>query len=133
MAKGKEEHEARLAALQRFGKDLARRAKSKCELCETAGERLTLYELPPVTREPDFDRCVLLCASCHEQASDPRRFRPGAHWRFLESQAWSLEPVVQVLAIRLLRRLASREDWARVALESLDLDEATEALVTEAE
>ena len=37
MAKGYEIHQARAAALQALGKDLARRAKSKCELTGAAG------------------------------------------------------------------------------------------------
>ncbi len=133
MARGKEEHAERLAALNAYGKDLARRAKSKCELCERAGESLSIYEVPPVPRTPDFDRCLLLCGNCFEQASDPRRFRAGEHWRILAAQAWSEHPMVQVLAVRLLRRQAGAQAWAREALDGLFLDEETEALVTEAE
>lgn len=131
MAKGREGHEARLAARNAFGKDLARRAKSKCELCERAGERLFVYEVPPIPREPDFDRCLFLCEDCLGQADEPRRFRPGPQWRFLAAQAWSENPMVQVLSVRLLRRQAHEQDWAREALEGLDLDEAAESIVTE--
>lgn len=133
MAKGREEHEARVAALNAFGKDLARRAKSKCELCERAGERISIYEVPPVSREPEFERCLLLCGDCLEQASEPKRFRPGEHWRVLAGQAWSENPMVQVMAVRLLRRQAASQDWARSALGELYLDEDVEALVTEGE
>ncbi len=133
MAKGKEEHAERLAALSAFGKDLARRAKSKCELCEKAGESLEIHEVPPAPRLPDFDRCLLLCRDCREQASDLRRFRAGEHWRPLAAQAWSEQPMVQVLAVRLLRRQAATQAWAREALDGLFLDEEVEALVTEAE
>jgi len=133
MAKGREEHDARVAVVQSFGKDLARRAKSKCELCERAGERLSIYEVPPVPRDPMIERCLLLCGDCLEQASEPKRFRAGEHWRVLAGQAWSENPMVQVMAVRLLRRQAASQDWARSALDELYLDDETEALVTEGE
>ena len=114
MAKGREEHEARVAALNMLGKDLARRAKSKCELCERGGEKLQIFEVPPVPRDPDFGRSLLLCAECADQAG-------------------SENPMVQVMAIRLLKRLAKTQDWARESLDELFLDEEIEALVTEGE
>jgi hypothetical protein len=40
--------------------------------------------------------------------------------------------MVQVMAVRLLRRQAASQDWAREALDGLFLDETTESLVTEA-
>jgi protein PhnA len=132
MAKGREEHDARTARLQSFGKDLARRAKSKCELCERAGEKLSIFEVPPEPREPDIDRCLLLCERCREQADGLKRFQPGEHWRILAEMAWSGIPMVQVMAVRLLRRQAGAQAWAREALETLDLDEDLEKLVTEA-
>jgi protein PhnA len=132
MARGKEEHEARTAALNSFGKELARRAKSKCELCERGGGRLSIFEVPPVPRDPDLGRCLLLCDDCLSQAEDPRRFRAGDQWRFLAEQAWSGNPMVQVMAVRLLRRQAATQHWAREALDGLFLDEETESLVTEA-
>ncbi len=133
MAKGKEVHEARQAALQSFGKDLARRARSRCELCERGGESLGIFEVPPVPKEPDFDRCLMLCGDCATQAGEVRAFRPGPHWRFLAEQAWSGNALVQILSIRLLRRQSAREDWAREALETIDPDEDLLAAVTESE
>jgi hypothetical protein len=40
--------------------------------------------------------------------------------------------MVQVMAVRLLRRQAGSQAWAREALDTLDLDEDLEKLVTEA-
>ena len=131
MAKGREEHDTRMTQLQSFGKDLARRAKSKCELCERAGEKLNIFEVPPEPRVPDFDRCLLLCERCREQADDVKRFQAGEHWRILAEMAWSGIPMVQVMAVRLLRRQAGTQAWAREALETLDLEEDLEKLVTE--
>ena len=42
MAKGLLKHQERKSALSLLGKDLARRARSKCELCEASGVPLTL-------------------------------------------------------------------------------------------
>lgn len=131
MARGKEDHDARTAVLNSFGKDLARRAKSKCELCERGGEKLSIFEVPPVPRDPVFARCLLLCGDCLSQAGDVRHFRGGDSWRFLATQAWSENLMVQVMAVRLLQRQASSHHWAREALDGLFLDDETEALVTE--
>jgi len=132
MAKGREIHEERMARLSLFGKDLARRAKSRCELCESAGASLSIFEVPPVPREPDFGRCLLLCEPCREQVEEPKRFRAGEHWRFLAGQAWSEVGMVQIVAVRLLRRQSDSQAWAREALGELYLDEEVESLVTEA-
>lgn len=132
MSRGKQEHEARNAVLNSFGKELARRAKSKCELCERGGESLAIFEVPPVPREPDAGRCLLLCGDCLAAAENPGRFAAGEHWRFLAEQAWSGNLMVQVMAVRLLRRQGAAQHWAREALDGLFLDEEVESLVTEA-
>lgn len=131
MAKGHAEHQARLAELNSFGKDLARRAKSKCELCEVAGEKLSIVELPPEPRDPDYDRCVLLCDRCAEAVSNPSRFEAGDHWRCLAQTVWSEVPAVQALALRLLRRQEQTQVWARETLESVFDDEEVETLAAE--
>ena len=126
MAKGFESNQARVAALASFGKDLARRARSKCELCETGGVKLQTFEVPPVPSEPEFDRCLLLCERCYQQASDERKFEAGEHWRCLAQTLWSDLPAVQVMAVRLLRRQADSQDWAREALDGAYLDPEVE-------
>ena len=133
MAKGLEKHQERVAALSLFGKDLARRAKSKCELCEVSETKLLPYEVEPVPGEPEFDRCILICESCHEQVVDPRKFKEGEHWRCLAETVWSDIPAVQVVAVRLLKRQANSQAWAREALEGLFLDEEIEEWVTKSE
>ncbi len=131
MAKGREEHEAKMAHLNSFGRELARRSKSKCELCESAGGKLVIFVVPPEPRVPDIERCLLLCESCCEQAGETRSFKAGEHWRVLTRTAWSPVLMAQVLAVRLLRRQAGSQAWAREAIDLLYLDEETEALVTE--
>ncbi len=133
MARGKEVHEARVSALNLLGKDLARRAKSKCELCERGGEVLSILEVPPEPKEPDFERCVMICEQCKTAISEPKRFQAGEQWRFLAQTVWSDVPPVQVLAVRLLRRQSSSQGWAREALDDLFLDDEIEAWVTESE
>ncbi len=129
MAKGFEKHKARQDALTRLGRTLARRASSSCELCGESGVPLAAFEVPPIPEEPDADRCAFSCEPCtrdmvSEKSPDPRR------WRLLEHTMWSDVPAVQVMAVRLLRRLArTHEAWAHDALEELYLDPAVEEWV----
>ena len=124
MAKGLDKHRARLDALNTFGKDLARRAKSQCELCGAAGTKLQIHEVPPVASEPEFDHCILLCESCKEQLDNPKRMDPD-HWRCLNSAVWSEVPAVQVMAVSTLRRL-SDQPWAGELEEQLYLSPEVE-------
>jgi protein PhnA len=126
MSKGYELHQARMMALQGLGKDLTRRAKSKCELTGAAGVSLRPYEVPPVGETPDFDRTLLISEECMEMLEHPERLA-GRHWQCLAEAVWSEMPAVQVVAWRMLHELAKREDWAREALEEVFLDPETEA------
>ena len=119
MAKGKQEHQARLDELSSFGKDLAKRCKSSCELC---GENtsLAIFEVPPVS-DPDFEKCVMICALCREQVENPDKINVN-HWHCLNETAWSEVPAVQVLVWRLLEKLSS-EPWAQDLKDQLYLDE----------
>ncbi|RPJ33789.1 MAG: phnA protein [Verrucomicrobiaceae bacterium] len=125
MAKGYELHQARMMALQGMGKDLARRAKSKCEITGAAGVPLHPYEVPPVGEDPDIERTLLLCEECHEMLEHPDRLA-GRGWQCLAEAVWSEMPAVQVVAWRMLHELAKREDWAREVLEEVFLDPAVE-------
>ncbi len=133
MAKGREEYQARQFTLQGFGKDLARRAKSKCEVCEASGAKLTPYEVPPEEALPAYERCILICDDCREALENPKKFTPGEHWRVLAQTVWSDVAPVQVVAVRLLRRHGDSEAWAREALEEVYLDEEQEDWVTKVE
>lgn len=121
MAKGYELHQARMMALQGMGKDLARRAKSRCELTGAAGVPLRAYEIPPVPADPDIERTLLISEECHEMLDHPARLA-GRHWQCLAEAVWSEMPAVQVVAWRMLNELAKREDWAREVLEEVFLD-----------
>jgi protein PhnA len=125
MAKGYELHQARMMALQGIGKDLARRAKSKCEITGAAGVPLVAYEVPPVAAEPELDRTLLVSHDCLEMLQHPKRLA-GRGWQHLAEAVWSEMPAVQVVAWRMLSELAKREDWAREVLEEVFLDPEVE-------
>ncbi len=132
MGKAYEAHQARVVALQGLGKDLARRAKSKCELTGASGVPLRAYEVPPVAVEPNLVRTLLLSETCHEVLEQPRRLQ-GREWQFLAELVWSEMPAVQVVAWRMLQVLARREDWAREVIAEVFLDEEVEAWAQSAE
>ena len=125
MGKGFETHQARVTALQGLGKDLARRAKSKCELTGASGVPLRPYEVPPVGENPDIERTLLISEACHEVLERPDSLK-GREWQCLAEVVWSEMPAVQVVAWRMLHKLAKREDWAREVMEELFVDEEVE-------
>ena len=106
MAKGYDTHQARVQALSLFGKDLARRAKSKCELSGESGVPLKTYEIAPVPNEPDYDKCLLVSEAVLDQLERPKSIQPD-QWRgVLAELIWSELPTQQVMAYRLLQHIA---------------------------
>jgi protein PhnA len=126
MAKGHERNQMRMMALNAMGKDLARRAKSRCEITGHSGVPLQAYEVPPVGNDPDPDRTLLLCAACISAIERPDRI-DGREWRCLAEAVWSENPAIQVVAWRMLKTLAAKEDWARDVLDGVYLDPDVEA------
>lgn len=116
MAKGFQANAERLEALRSLGKELARRSKSRCELCATGGTPLDFYEVPPAPEDPDPERTLLICADCRNAVQTPATAN-GQQWRCLIDRLWGDLPASQVVALRMLEQLAPREDWAREALE----------------
>ncbi len=116
MAKGLLKHQERQEALSLLGKDLARRARSKCEICESSGVSLSIYEIAPVPSEPEYDSCLMICETCKTQLENPKRLEPN-HWRCLTKSVWSEVPAVQVVSLRQLRKLSQKQPWALEALE----------------
>lgn len=123
MARGRDEHQARVAAVKGLGRVLARRARSSCELCEDKGVSLDPTEVPPAPEEPEVERTILVCGRC--QSAMGGGDMGARDWRFLESVMWSELAPVQVAAVRLLRRLAEAPDahWARDALDQVYLSD----------
>ncbi len=116
---------ARREALSALGRNLARRARSNCELCEASGVRLDPLEVPPLPEEPELEHTVLICERC--TAALDGGSMAAEEWRVLETVMWSEVPAVQVCAVRLLRALAEETPWAREALEGLYRDPEVEA------
>lgn len=131
MSKGHEKHQRRVNELLMMGKDLARRAHSKCELCASTGVSLAAYEVPPVPREPDIDKTLFICAVCSAQIDNPRQMDPH-HWHCLNTSVWSATPVVQVMAVRMLERFIDSEGWAQDLYDQLYLDPEIQAWVENA-
>ncbi len=101
---------------------LQTRSGAKCELCGSEQD-LAVYAVPfsPVD---DAEGHVLLCNNCQSQI-DGEREMDVHHWRCLNDSMWSQVAAVQVMAWRLLKRLAAEEGWARDLLEMLYLDDDT--------
>ena len=132
MAKGYDEYQERQAAVNMLGKELARRSRSHCELCDARGVPLSVFEVPPAPTDPAAEAALFLCQECRSQLDNPRQF-DATRWRFLTERVWSELPAAQVLAVRLLRRLSDDEGWAAAALEDLYLDEDVEAWAAKGE
>jgi protein PhnA len=113
MAKGQQKHQAYLDALSLLGKDLARRAKSKCELSEESGSLVT-YDLEGADSEPSLDH-VLLVAPQVQQYLDGGKF-DAESVRYLENVVWSTEPAIRRAAIKLLERIEA--PWAHDAIDN---------------
>lgn len=111
MSKGHAKHQERHHGLSQFGKDLIRRCGSKCELCETHGVKLIVYEVPPIEADPEYDQCIMICETCSGQLDKPKTIDPS-YWRFLASTMWSDLTPVKVISIALLQHLARQDDWA---------------------
>jgi len=116
---GYDNNRARVDELNSFGKKLARRCKSCCELCGES-DSLSIYEVPPV-KDPDIDKCIMLCNVCLEQLKDKKNINEH-HWHCLNESAWSEVPAVQVVVWRLLNKLSSNL-WAQDLLDQLYLDD----------
>jgi protein PhnA len=111
MAKGLDRHRARRDTMGFHGKNLARRAKRKCELCEEGGELHTFDTDSDV--EPSLDTLVLLCNRCTGLAQGKKEDERTL--RFLETTVWAELPVIAILARQVLARVDA--DWARGTLE----------------
>ncbi|MBI9100092.1 MAG: hypothetical protein JEY91_16540 [Spirochaetaceae bacterium] len=127
MAKGLERHRERKTELSSFGKNLVRRSGSSCELCGSVGTTLAIYEFPPVPKDPDYDRCLIICETCREQLDNPRKLHAD-HWRCLNNTVWSEVAVIQALSIRMLKTLAPENSWAEELLEQVYPDPEVEEM-----
>ncbi|WP_320047836.1 PhnA protein [uncultured Ilyobacter sp.] len=132
MAKGLDRDRERKSKVLFFGKDLARRSKSSCELCEVKNEKLEIYEVPPVVEEPDFERCMLICEHCRKILNNLNKAGEN-DLRFLNSAVWSEVPIVKAVAIYGLRKIKDKYSWAEETLETVYIEEEVEALLDKIE
>lgn len=125
MAKGFDKAQERKQALSLFGKDLARRSKSTCELTGEAGVALKIYEIEPVPSLPEFDNCLFLSESAIEQLENPAKKLIPDQWRHLNELIWSELPQVQLMSVRILSYIASKsaQSWAQEVIDEAYLDE----------
>lgn len=113
MAKGYDKNQERRDEISFLGKDLARRAGRKCELCEESGS-LKAHDTQP-DEEPELENLVLLCERCTEVVGG--RQDDARTLRFLEGAVWNEEPAVAELAKRLIATVDAT--WARDTMEML--------------
>ena len=125
MAKGYQRHQERVQALSSFGRDLARRSGSSCELCNTSGVKLVIFEVPPIPEEPEYEHCLFICNTCKDKSNIKKKMDP-MHWHCLYSTIWSEVPAAQVMAVRLLRQLAPSDSWAADLLDQAYLEPETQ-------
>jgi protein PhnA len=106
-----------------LGKDLTRRSRGRCELCESRNGPFP-YELEPFPDEPDPDRTVMACGRCRGWL-EGKPIRPvEAH--FLSGAVWSELPAVRLAAARLLLAVDDPEDpWVFDALDAANVDPQT--------
>ena len=102
---------------------LRERSGNKCEL-SGATEDLVVYEVPPVEKN-NSDKAILISRTCLEQIEDPTTMDEN-HWRCLNDSMWSTVPAVQVMAYRLLKRMADK-GWPQELLDMMYLDDEMQA------
>jgi hypothetical protein len=121
MAKGFEAHKERLAAIQGFGKQLAKRAGFVCEWCG-GDDNLRPYDLAP-DEEPSEETLALLCGMCRGYADGGKV--DGDSVRSYEGALWHPLPHVAQGAAKVLARV--KDDWAWEAIDGSGLDDAFKA------
>jgi len=121
MAKGYEINKKRQEELNILGRELARRSGSKCELCLAAGTRLNVFEIPPVSGDPDPERCVFICDTCSGGIIEPEKH--GDHWRCLNESIWSEVKPVKIISVIILKKISGKTSWAGDILDEVYLEE----------
>lgn len=113
-----------------FGKDLVRRCAAHCELCGQGAVPLSIYEVPPIPKEPELKHCLMICLQCQGHLNQPKKMEAN-HWRCLSTTMWSEVIAAKVVAIVILQYLAKKHDWAQEYLEQAYLSEDEQAWVDE--
>jgi protein PhnA len=103
-------------------KELLERSGEVCELCGSS-ENLSVYEVAP--SNGSAQQSILVCSTCKTQIENPDKMDTN-HWHCLNDSMWSTEPAVQVMAYRLLKRIA-HEGWPQDLLDTLYLEDEVQA------
>ena len=102
--------------------ELLKRSGSKCELCGSTKD-LSVYEVNP--SDGSAEKSILVCKKCKEQIQNPEKLDPN-HWHCLNDTMWSEYPAVQVMAYRILKKIA-HEGWPQDMLDMLYLEDDVKA------
>ncbi len=121
MAKGRDKHDAYLDALNGLGKDLARRARSKCELSEESGP-LQIFDLEGPKVEPSLDHVVMVCPLVFDHLEGRQLKSETLH--YLQTAVWSEITPVRRAAVRILEQID--EPWAEEAIENAKMIDGTQ-------
>jgi protein PhnA len=106
-----------------LGKQLTRRSRGRCELCEGQVD-VRPYELPPFPEEPDPERTLMTCGRCRDWLERGEVDPIQAH--FLSSAVWAELPPVRLAAARLLLACDDLSDpWLQDALDAANVDPET--------
>ncbi len=130
MSKGYDLNQEHLAQLNSLGRELTRRAKSKCEFCENAGRKLVIYEVIPHGNVISSDTCIFICEDCLTLLKQNPKTTHNK-LRFLSTTVWSETPIIKAFAIYHLQQLTPFATWATELLETVYIDEATQAILDE--
>ncbi len=112
------------AAVGVLGKELTRRSRGRCELCESR-DQVRPFELTPFPEEPEMSRTLMACARCRRWLEKGDIDPVEGH--FLSGAVWSELPAVRLAAARMLLAADFQEDpWIMDALEAADVDPDTQ-------
>ncbi len=114
MARGLDKHQEYVDALNLLGRQLARRAKSKCELSGEPGT-LEAFDLIGEPTEPALEH-VLLVSPAVRGHLEGKGLEDRDALRYLEEAVWNPERVVRDAAVRILEQVDA--PWAREAIEN---------------
>lgn len=117
MAIGYQANKERLSDINRFGKEIGKRAGFKCEWCESKDE-LRVWDYKP-DAVPDMETLALLCQRCRDWA-DGRKPAPN-ELHSIRNALWSNVPAVAEGAAIVLAQC--KEPWVREAIEESFIDD----------
>lgn len=121
-----------------LGRELSRRAKSRCELC-SASTSLSVVEVAPLPEEPSVEKSLFLCDVCHKRLTvvlpnlkKKSHVQEGDLFQsndllFLQEKIWSETAVIQVTAILLSHKAKNLGyGWAFEMIDSIYMEENIE-------